>query len=266
LGILRYLFLHIKEILQYRELIRHLVVRDLKLRYRNSVLGFLWCLVNPLMMMTVFTVVFTVLLPNNAIPQFPIFILIGLLAWNLHSTALMGAINSVVGHAALVQRVYFPREVLPISSVLSNTVNFLLSLVVLFAMLFLYQVHLSGTLLLLPLVILVQVVFTTGVALFLSSVNVYYRDTSIIMETLMLAWFFLTPIFYRIEDVFPVYSRLMYILNPPASIIAAYRDILYYGTMTNLDFFSRTFVTACLVLVVGYLIFLRASRSFGEAL
>ena len=216
----------VRELYAYRELVKNLVARDLKLRYRSSVLGFAWCLLNPLLMMVVFTVVFTVMLEDNKIEKFPVFILAGVLAWNLHTTALTTAINSVVGQAALVQKVYFPREVLPIAAVLSNTVNFLLSLTVLFAMIFLYQVQLTNTLLFLPLVLLVQVMFTTGVALFLAALNVFYRDVASIMETLMLAWFFLTPIFYRIEDVFPVYSRLMYIVNPPASIIAAYRDIL----------------------------------------
>lgn len=256
----------VRELYRYRELVKNLVVRDLKLRYRNSVLGFFWCLLNPLMMMAVFTIVFTVLLPNNTIQKFPVFILTGLLAWQLHSTALMGAINSVVGHASLVQKVYFPREVLPISFVLSNTVNFLLSLLALFLMVLLYEVPLTAAVLLLPLVVMVQVVFTVGVALVLSAVNVYYRDTASITETLMLAWFFLTPIFYRIEDVFPAYSRLMYILNPPASFIAAYRDLLYYGTITDWTFFSRTAATSCLVLLLGYVLFLRLSRSFGEAL
>lgn len=254
------------ELWRYRELVKNLVARDLKLRYRNSVLGFFWCLLNPLMMMAVFTIVFTVLLPSNAIEKFPVFILTGLLAWQLHSAALMGAINSVVGHASLVQKVYFPREVLPISFVLSNTVNFMLSLAALFFMVVLYQVPLTAAVLLLPLVVAVQVVFTVGVALILAAVNVYYRDTANIMDTLMLAWFFLTPIFYRIEDVFPVYSRLMYILNPPASFIAAYRDLLYYGTVTDWTFFSRTALTSGLVLLGGYLLFTRMSRSFGEVL
>lgn len=261
-----FLYKRLQELFQYRELVKNLVLRDLRLRYRSSVLGFLWCLVNPLLMMAVFTLVFTVLLPNNNIDRFPVFILIGLLAWNLHSTALVGAINSVVGHAQLVQKVYFPREVLPIAHVLSNTVNFLLSLIALFAFIFLYGAQLSATILFLPVVILVQVAFTIGVSMFLAAVNVFYRDTASILETLMLAWFFLTPIFYRIEDVFPAYSRLMYILNPPASVIAAYRDILYYGTMTSFDFFSRTATTSLIVLVLGYLFFVRASRSFGEAL
>lgn len=131
----------VRELYAYRELLKNLVARDLKLRYRNSVLGFAWCLLNPLLMMTVFTIVFTVLLTSNTIDKFPVFILCGILAWNLHTTALTGAMNSVVGQAALVQKVYFPREVLPISAVLSNTVNFLLSLVVLFAMVWVYQVE-----------------------------------------------------------------------------------------------------------------------------
>ena len=254
------------ELYRYRELIKNLVLRDLKLRYRNSVLGFVWCLLNPLLMMMVFTIVFTVLLPNNAIPKFPVFILTGLLAWQLHSTALLGAIHSIVGHANLVQKVYFPREVLPISLVFSNTLNFLLSLVALFLMMVVYQVPLTAAALLLPVVIVVQMVFTVGIALLLSAVNVYFRDTASIMETLMLAWFFLTPIFYRIEDVFPIYSRLMYILNPPASFIAAYRDLLYYGVVTDWTFFSRTALSSMVMLVLGYLVFSRLSRNFGEAL
>lgn len=256
----------VRELYAYRELLKNLVARDLKLRYRSSVLGFAWCLLNPLLMMTVFTVVFTVLLTSNTIDKFPVFILTGILAWNLHTTALTGAMNSVVGQAALVQKVYFPREVLPISAVLSNTVNFLLSLVVLFVMVWVYQVELSATLLFLPVVILVQVIFTCGVGLLLSAVNVFYRDVASIMETLMLAWFFLTPIFYRIEDVFPTYSRLMYILNPPASFIAAYRDILYYGSITNLTFFTRTTISSVLVFIVGYFLFAKLSRGFSERL
>ncbi|MSQ10442.1 MAG: ABC transporter permease, partial [Dehalococcoidia bacterium] len=205
-------------------------------------------------------------LTSNTIDKFPVFILTGILAWNLHTTALNSATHSVVGQAALVQKVYFPREVLPLSAVLSNTVNFLLSLLVLFAMLWLYQVELTATLLFLPVVILVQVIFTCGVGLILSAVNVFYRDVATIMETLMLAWFFLTPIFYQIEDVFPAYSRLMYILNPPASFIAAYRDILYYGSITNLTFFTRTTISSVLVFIVGYIFFARLSRSFAERL
>ncbi len=253
------------ELVRYRELIKNLVARDLKVRYRNSILGFIWCLLNPLLMMAVFTFVFTVLMKSN-IPNYPVFILVGILAWNFHTTAVTGSIGSVVNNSALVLKVYFPREVLPISAVLSNAVNFVLALIALFAMILVFQIQLSASVLLLPIVLLVQIVFSVGLGLFLAALTVFFRDVEIITETILLAWFFLTPIIYRMQDLFPAYSRLMYIANPMASIISAYRDILYSGGMPGLDFLGRTFLTSVLILVAGYIFFRRAARRFGEEL
>jgi len=265
----------LNELITYRDLIVNLVIRDLKVRYKNSVLGFLWSLLNPLFMMLVFIVVFSIMLPNQRVANFPVFILCALLPWNFFATSVIGSTNSVVGNGHLITQVYFPREVLPLSSVLSNLVNFLLALIVLFAMIFVFQVHLSFWALLLPLVILIQVIFTVGVAFILSTLNVYYRDTQVIMEVVMLAWFFLTPIFYPI-DILPQRQilfgfaldvhRLAYILNPMASLIASYRVILYSGAPPAFDFLSRTFVTALAVALIGYGVFLRYSRFFAEEL
>lgn len=267
------------ELYRYRELIRNLVVRDLKVRYKNSALGFLWSLVNPLLMMLVFTVVFQIMLPNEQIQAFPIFVLCALLPWNWFAASLNEAIPSIVNNAHLIKKVYFPREVLPLSVVLANGVNFLLALLVLFAMIFVYGVHVSVWVLLLPAIIAVQLLFTLGVAFILSTVNVFYRDTGVIMEVVLLAWFFLTPIFYPVtllsehREVWGItlpIQRLVYILNPMASLISAYRDILW-GSLQGgppgapgLDFLTRTAVTALLVLVTGYLFFTRYSRVFGE--
>lgn len=253
----------ILELAQYRELVRNLVIRDIKLRYRNSVLGFIWCLGNPLLMMAVFTVVFTVLMPTD-IPKYPVFILCALLPWNYFNTSIMGAIDSIVGNAHLIKKVYFPREVLPLSIVLANLVNFLLALIVLFAMLFAFRVRLTLWALYLPLIIIIQTIFTLGLALIFATLNVFYRDTKIIMEVGMLAWFFLTPIFYRIEDLVPQYARLMYWVNPMASFISWYRIVLYHGTSMEPGFIFRTFVTSVIALVVGYLVFTRYSPVFGE--
>lgn len=267
------------ELFRYRDLIVNLVVRDLKVRYKSSVLGFVWSLLNPLLMMLVFTVVFTLLMPNRSIAHFPIFLLSGLLPWNFFSTAVVGSITSIVGNAHLVKKVYFPREILPMATVLSNGVNFLLALVVLFAMLFVARIGLTVWILWLPVIILVQIIFTLGLAFMLATLNVFYRDTAVIMEVVMQAWFFLTPVFYPI-DILPGQAtflglelpvrRLTYILNPMASIIASYRTVLY-GSIDGhppgppgLDFLSRTAVTALAVLVIGYLIFARFSRTFGE--
>lgn len=253
------------ELASYRELLRNLVARDLKVRYRNSVLGFFWCLANPLMMMVVFTVVFTILMKND-IPNYAVFVLSGVLAWNLFSTALGGAIQSIVQNSSLVMKVYFPREVLPLSVVLANGVNFLFALIVLFALIFVSGVRLGPSLLFLPVILLIQLAFTAGLALLLSALTVFYRDVGIIMETGLLAWFFLTPVFYRIEDLVPDYARLMYVVNPMASIISAYRDVLYKGGMPALDFLARTGATSLVVLAVGYWVFRRLAPRFGEEL
>lgn len=253
------------ELIRYRELVRNLVARDLKVRYRNSVLGFIWCLLNPLLMMVVFSFVFTVLMKSN-IPNYPVFILVGILAWNFHTTAVTGAIASIIHNSGLVMKVYFPREVLPLSAVLSNAVNFVLALVALFAMIAVFQIHLSATLIFLPLILFVQIVFASGLALFLAALTVFYRDVEIITETVLTAWFFLTPIIYRMQDLFPAYSRIIYILNPMASIIEAYRNVLYSGGMPGFDFLARTFVTSLLFLLVGYTFFRRSAKRFGEEL
>ena len=114
----------LRELYRHRELIENLVVRDLKVRYKNSVLGFVWSLLNPLLLMVVFTIVFTIMLPNLTIPKFPVFVMCALLPWNFFNTSVMSALNSIVHNGHLIKKVYFPREVLPISTVLSNFVNF----------------------------------------------------------------------------------------------------------------------------------------------
>ncbi|MGC8781305.1 MAG: ABC transporter permease [Anaerolineae bacterium] len=266
------LWTHARDLWRYRDLIRNLVVRDLKARYKNSVLGFLWSLLNPLGMMVVFMFVFTVMMPSR-IERFPIFLLCGLLPWNYFSAGVMVGITSITGNANLVKKVYFPREVLTISSVLANLVNFLLGLVVLFVVLLVSRSPLSPWLWLLPVVILIETCFVLGVALMLSTLNVFYRDTIMIMDVVMLAWFFLTPVVYPITTLPSNYQllgmtvdvhRWMYILNPMASLIAAYRDLLYWGYRTDLDFLARTAMTALAVLAFGYWFFMRFRDRFGE--
>ncbi|MCL5075105.1 MAG: ABC transporter permease [Chloroflexi bacterium] len=262
----------IVEAWKYRELVKNLVIRDLKVRYKSSFLGFIWSLLNPLLMMLVFTAVFGVMMPGSAVGSFParyfpVFLLCAILPWNWLSSAVMGSIQSIVGNAHLIKKVYFPREILPTAVVISNMVNFLLALIVLFLMLLAFGVKLTMVALLLPVVIVIQMVFLLGVAFLLSALNVFYRDTEVIMEVLLLAWFFLTPIFYDIKVLSPRYERLMYIINPMAAIISSYRVVLLgEGSLPAFDFMARTFVTALVVLLIGYTFFLRKARLFGEEL
>ena len=264
----------LKELWQYRELIYNLVLRDLKVRYKNSLLGVLWSWLNPLLMMLVFTFVFNVM-QRSPMRDFHIFVLSGLLPWNFFSAAVMGGLFSVTGNSHLIKKVYFPREILPISTVLSGLVNFIISLPVLFLLALISGVPLSAWVLLLPLPILVQTCFTIGFVFFLSTLEVFYRDTHMVMDVGILAWFFLTPIWYSVQQVAETATllgvqfsprRLLFWLNPMASIINTYQDLVYYGQLTTWDFLARTAITALIVLVLGYAFFLRFRGRFGEEL
>jgi lipopolysaccharide transport system permease protein len=261
------------EVWQYRELLMNLTVRDLKVRYKNSALGIAWSLLNPILMMLVFTLVYTVMLGQSNRSDYAAFILCGLLPWNFFSGSIMGGTGSIVNNGYLIKKVYFPSLVLPTSIMLSNLVNFIVALPVYFVLSWLLGVRFTPYVLFLPIVIVVEMVFIEGVSLLLSSVNVFYRDVQQVMEVVILAWFFLTPVIWDVSLLpasrmvlgveVPV-QRLTYILNPMASIVAAYRDILYYGRPIGWDFFLRTALTSLIVLVLGFFVFNRLKGRFAE--
>lgn len=268
------------DLVDYRYLLRNLVVRDLKARYKNSVLGILWSVLNPLFLMIVFTILFSVL-ANNQIRQYPIFVLVGLIPWNFFSGGLVSGTTSVTGNSSLVKKVYFPRELLPLSALLSNLVNFLFSFSVLVIFLYLFGIGLTVHALWVPVILLTQLIFTLGLILLFSSLTVFYGDVLMILEVVLLAWFFLTPVFYSLELFGPTATvlgitfdpaQVMRWINPMASIIDGYRTVLW-GTYEsagpvsmNPAYLLRTFVTAVIVLAIGYSLFARLDPLFGEKL
>ncbi len=263
----------LRELWAYRDLIYNLVSRDVKVRYKNSLLGIVWSWLNPLLMMLIFSFVFGVLFEREDIPNYHVLFLSALLPWNFFVGAVMGGIPSIVGNANLVKKVYFPREVLPISVVLSNLVNFLIALPVFFILAMVSGVMPTRHLLFLPLPVLIQVIFAIGMVLILSTLEVFYRDTHMVMDVGIQAWFFLTPVIYPMKSL-PTEASLLGVtfnpqlwlfrLNPMASIVNTYQDILYYGNLTALDFLARTAVTAVIILIFGYWFFRRFSGKFGE--
>ncbi len=264
----------LRETWAYRDLLRNLVARDLKTRYKRSVLGFAWSFLNPLFMVMIFTVVFTVIAKAQNVPNYPLFALCGLLAWNFLAGSVSGAARSIVGNAHLIDKVYFPRELLPISVVFSNLINFVLSLVVFFVLLLLFRVPLSWWVLSLPIIIAVQFVLVVGLALIVAALNVFYRDVEHVLDVGLLAWFFLTPIFWELEllpnklplpwggsgvDVW----LLEYRLNPMASLVTDYRYILLY----DYGIIRHTVVplaVGLVCLVVGWYFFRRNAHRFAE--
>ncbi|MCP5100426.1 MAG: ABC transporter permease [Chloroflexi bacterium] len=271
----------IQELIHYRYLLRNLVIRDIKARYKNSTLGIFWSLLNPLLMMTVYTILFTRLMKGAAIPNFPVFILIGLIPWQFLTGTLSSGTNVIITNASLVKKVYFPRILLPFSAILSNLVNFSFSLTLILIMLFVYRIGITVHILWVPAILFTQMIFMTGLVLILCSINTFYRDVSMILEVLTLAWFFLTPIFYPFEQLQERASilgmsfnaaRVMRWVNPMASIIDGYRTVLWGnaeggapGSMDPLNLI-RTFVTSLIILIIGYIVFSRTEHLFGERL
>lgn len=269
---MRTMISNLQFVFQYRELVRNLTLRDLKVRYRNSLLGFLWAWGNPILMTLVFTVVFQVVAPNT-IRNYPLFIMIGWLAWSFTVGGINEGIGSIVHNSTLVKKIWFPRIALPASAVLANAANFLLALPLVVVLIVYYRIEIQPLLLLyFPVIFLAQLALVMGIAFFVSALNVFFRDTGVIMGVVLTAWFFLTPVFYSVPQLTGENGKLLYYLNPMASIIEAYRNILYGSTNgappgpPDLAFLGRTIVTALVILVLGFIFFIRASRRFGEEL
>ncbi len=260
----------LRELYEYKDLIWTLSVKELKVQYRNSVLGFLWSLLNPLLMMLIFSFVFAYVF-KFGIKDFPVFLLCGLLPWNFFNTALSTATGSIVGNGALIKKVYFPREILPLASVLANLFNFLLSLVVLFLFLAFYGYHFWVWLILLPFIIIIESLCVTGLALLLAGLNVYFRDIQYIVGVALMALFYATPIIYNIERVQNSYwmthypwLMTLYNLNPMTPIVNAYRSILYSVQPPSLSSILYSLGITAFVLVLGFVVFRRLEPAFAD--
>ncbi|MEM9777320.1 MAG: ABC transporter permease [Chloroflexota bacterium] len=266
---------------RFRFLLQNLIVRDTKIRYRNSILGLLWSLLTPLFMMVVFYVIFTVAMGNGNIRQYAVFFLVGLIPWNFFNNGLRLGTTSFINNSVLIKKVYFPRELLPLSAITSELVNFGIAFVVL--VVFLYATGLPLTihaLWVIP-ILITQFILILGLSLLFGAINVFYRDVMMILDVALLALFFLCPIIYPLDQYPPAYTLLgitfdpavvMRWINPMASIIDGYRTVLW-GTMGSagpapmfFPYFLRTFVTAVLIFIVGYIFFLRTESQFGERL
>lgn len=254
-----------QELVSYRSLVRNLVTKDLKVRYKHSFLGFVWSLLNPLLMMVIYTFVFKTLLKSQK-PHFEVFILVALLPWNWCARSLSLAATSLIDNAAIINKVYFPRVLLPVSVVASEAVNFLLALPALFILMWYFGVPFTPWLAYLPVLMAIEFLLLTGLGLFLASLNVVFRDTGQILEVLLLAWFFLTPVFYDLTDLVPRWASWMYRLNPMAAIIGEYRTIIYTQRVPYVPGDLRTLATALVALAIGYAFFTTMNRRLGEHL
>lgn len=261
----RYVVARAQELISYRSLVRNLVMKDLKVRYKNSFLGFIWSLLNPLLMMAVYTIVFTKIFPSD-IQHFEIFVLSGLLPWNWCARSLASGATSLIDNSTIIKKVYFPRVLLPVSTVASEAINFLLALPTLFLLMLIFGVPFTPWIAYLPVLFVIQGMLLLGLSFFLAGLNVIFRDTGVILEVLILAWFFLTPVFYDIQKAFPDAAAWIFRLNPMASIIQQYRTILYLGGQPGFVFDIRAGATCFVIMILGYAFFTSLNRRLGEHL
>jgi ABC-2 type transport system permease protein len=219
----------VRDLLSYRELLVNLVRKELRVKYKNSVLGFFWSMLNPALYLVIFWIVFTKFL-GASIPSFPIYLLAGLLAWNLWSGSLGGSVASLIGNANLVTKVYFPREILPLATIGANLMNFFFQFVVLLAALVVFRYSVGPeALILVPAALLVELVLLIGASLVVSVLNVYFRDVQHLLELVLLAWFWMTPIVYQpaiIQAKQPWLFRI-YLLNPMTAVVLAFQRGIY---------------------------------------
>lgn len=248
----------IREIVAYRSLLRNLVTRDLTVRYRRSALGVAWTMLNPLLMMVVFTLVFAHFL-RFAIDHFPIYFLCGFLVWNFFAQATSWSTACFVGYAPLLRKIYLPKAVLVLATVLSGLVNLLLALIPLALLMFVEGHPFSPSLAFLPVAMVLAAAFALGVSLLLAPLCAMFGDVAQIYQVLLVAWMYLTPIFYPLEIVPPDY-RLLVAANPMTHLVEAFRAPIYRGALPDGDTLLAATSAAVVALAVGWVAFRRYSE------
>jgi ABC-2 type transport system permease protein len=255
----------LKELYAYRQMIFSLVKKDLRGRYKGSVLGFLWTFINPLLQLVVYTVVFSFILRTN-IERYYLYLFVALIPWIFFSSSITVGAASVVAQKDLVKKIYFPRMVIPISYVTSCFVNMLLCFIVVFAVIVITGVGVNFiALLTLPVIMAVEYLLALGMALLTSAVTVYFRDLEHILGIISMAWMYMTPIMYD-KSIVPERLLPVFNLNPMTHVIESYRAVLYSKQVPDLSSLLSAAGLGVLFLLIGALVFNKLQRHFAEEL
>ncbi|HUP44198.1 MAG TPA: ABC transporter permease [Thermoanaerobaculia bacterium] len=256
---------------RHRQLIAALTSRDLKARYRGSILGYFWSLANPLLLLAVYTFVFTVIMnPRLDVQPYPLFLFAGILPWAFFSAAVLESTNAISSNAGLIKKVMFPAEALPLVVVLSHLVHLVLAIPVFLAALVTYtllgKAAVTANLLLVPFVMLLQTFFVVGIAMIVASASVLFRDLRDIITNLMHLGFFITPIIYPIEEIGSRPWRAVLRLNPMTPFVVSYQNLLFYGRLPNLSDTLLMIGYAAASTMLGFFVFNRLRDALAEAI
>jgi lipopolysaccharide transport system permease protein len=253
----------VAELLQYRELLIRMTERDLRVRYKQSVMGVAWALGVPLVNTLLFSVIFMRVAPIETDVPYPLFAVVGLVAWNMFAASLRSGVTSLTSNATLVSKVYFPRELFPISGVVVASVDGAIAATLVLALMAWYGVGLTPAILFLPVVVLVQLVFTVAISLLLAMSNLFYRDVKYLIDVVLTVWMFATSVVFPIA---PIGGRLAVILrlNPMTPIIEAYRAVLFRGELPEPAYFVGAAGFSTVLLGCAWIVFHRAEFTFAE--
>ena len=253
-----------KEIYNYRELLKTNIKKEIRGKYKGSWLGVLWTFLNPLLMLAVYAFVFPYILRVN-VDNYTIFMIVALIPWNFFTTAIQSGTGSVVANGNILKKVYFPREIIPISITTSQLVNFLITCIIMAVFIIFSGVGFSVHALLFPLLVLIQYILILGLTFILSALTVFVRDIDHFVSVILMLGFYATPIVYQ-GEMLPKKFQIFLKLNPMAQLVEAYRSILYYHRMPDMTMLVIWGLGSAALLVVGYLIFKKLEKSFVEEL
>ena len=253
-----------KEIYNYRELLKTNIKKEIRGKYKGSWLGVLWTFLNPLLMLAVYAFVFPYILRVN-VDNYTIFMIVALIPWNFFTTAIQSGTGSVVANGNILKKVYFPREIIPISITTSQSVNFLITCIIMAVFIIFSGVGFSVHALLFPLLVLIQYILILGLTFILSALTVFVRDIDHFVSVILMLGFYATPIVYQ-GEMLPKKFQIFLKLNLMAQLVEAYRSILYYHRMPDMTMLIIWGLGSVALLVVGYLIFKKLEKSFVEEL
>lgn len=249
---------------EYRELLWNLAHREISQRYKQSVLGYAWVIINPLIQMIVVSFVFSTILriPSLGVPYI-IFLSVALLPWNLFVSSLSSSAGVLVNNSSLITKIYFPREILVYATIIAKIVDFLYSCIVLVMFLIIYKISIHSSIMWVPLIFLIQMIFTIGLSLIAATFNLFYRDIQYVLNLILMLWMYLTPVMYPVE-ILPEKYRFVFSLNPMSVIVNAYRQVILGGGPPNLQSLSIALVMSLAIFVVGFYFFKRMEGKFAD--
>jgi len=250
--------------LKYWDLVKHLTMREIKARYKQSFLGLFWVVLNPFFQMLILSFVFSNIMrfSNLGVP-YPVFLYAGLLSWVYFNTALSSSADVLVASAPLIKKIYFPREILVFSSLLAKTFDFFLSSILFIAMLLFFKITFTWYMLMFIPIFIIQFVFMYALGLLLASLNLFYRDVKFLFNLILTLWFYLTPVIYATE-FFPEQYRWIFKINPMSVFINAYRQVLLTGSMPNWASLSIGVGISVILFILSYVLFKKLEGSFAD--